>query len=84
VKLGADTIEMIKKLKNLFLEHPRAVGETYLQHMSCSLRFGVRLIAAGAACFVHAIFPFAFKTTASSVAEKIVNTNKSRRSKDES
>lgn len=50
---------------NRFVEHPHAVGETYTQHMAMAAWFGVRLIAAGLACLVHAVFPFLCVTTGS-------------------
>lgn len=50
---------------NCFVEHPNAVGETYTQHMGMAAWFGVRLIVAGLACLVHAVFPFLCVTTGS-------------------
>ena len=44
-------------LNRLFLEHPRSVGETYSEHMLTAGGFGVKLIKAGCACLVHAVFP---------------------------
>lgn len=41
----------------LFLRHPRAVGETYLEHMWMSASFGVTMILGGLACLVHALCP---------------------------
>ena len=49
----------------LFLKHPRAVGETYLEHMTVALSFGLPLIAAGLACVVHALVPAMFERTGS-------------------
>jgi Family of unknown function (DUF6356) len=49
----------------LFLKHPRSVGETYLEHMGVSLSYGLPLIAAGLACMVHAIVPGFFERTGS-------------------
>lgn len=49
----------------LFSEHPRSVGETYLQHMGMAGRFGARMITAGAACLVHGLLPFLFTKTGS-------------------
>src|SRR5262249_38729042 len=48
-----------------FTDHPASVGETYLEHMWTAAGFGTRLILAGAACLVHSLLPFLFKTTAS-------------------
>lgn len=41
----------------LFLEHPRSVGESYLEHQRHALGFGFSLLLAALACFVHAIVP---------------------------
>jgi hypothetical protein len=49
----------------LFTEHPASVGENYLEHMISAGSFAVTLVLAGAACAVHAVFPFLFERTAS-------------------
>jgi hypothetical protein len=41
----------------LFLQHPRSIGETYLEHQRHALGFGFSLLFASLACFVHAIVP---------------------------
>jgi hypothetical protein len=41
----------------LFLQHPRSVGESYLEHQRHALGFGFSLLLASLACFVHAIVP---------------------------
>lgn len=48
-----------------FSEHPASVGETYTEHMGRAGCFGVRMIAAGLACLVHAVLPFLFVHTGS-------------------
>ena len=48
-----------------FRDHPASVGETYPEHMAFAMRFGARLVCAGAAAFVHALIPALFETTAS-------------------
>ena len=45
-------------IHQLFSEHPASVGESYLQHLRVALGFSGRLLLAGMACLVHAIFPF--------------------------
>lgn len=50
---------------DLFLKHPRSVGETYVEHMVAALSFGVTMIAAGIACVVHAFVPALFERTGS-------------------
>jgi Family of unknown function (DUF6356) len=52
-------------LAHLFTEHPASVGESYSAHLLRASWFGSRLILAGVACLVHAIFPFLFVKTGS-------------------
>ncbi len=54
-----------------FRDHPASVGETYPEHMAFAMRFGARLIFAGAAAFVHALIPALFETTASDTVKAI-------------
>ncbi|HTQ13529.1 MAG TPA: DUF6356 family protein [Rhizomicrobium sp.] len=49
----------------LFTAHPESVGETYWQHLASAAAFGIRMIAAGAACLLHGLLPFLFVTTGS-------------------
>ncbi|QQS11999.1 MAG: hypothetical protein IPK81_21125 [Rhodospirillales bacterium] len=48
-----------------FTAHPRAVGETYAQHLGMASGFGLRMIAGGVACLLHGLLPFLFTTTGS-------------------
>lgn len=52
-------------LTKLFLDHPRSVDETYLEHAAFAGRFALRLFMAGGAALIHAIIPCAFEKTAS-------------------
>ena len=52
-------------LQKLFLDHPRSVDETYLQHFAFALLFSIRLFGATFAALVHALLPCAFEKTAS-------------------
>jgi hypothetical protein len=52
-------------LQRLFTEHPASVGETYWEHLLRACWFSGRMVLAGGACFVHAIFPFLFVKTGS-------------------
>lgn len=49
----------------LFLDHPREVGESYLHHAAAASGYGLRLLKASLAAFVHALVPGLCKTTAS-------------------
>ena len=61
-------------MKSLFTKHPHSLGETYFEHLWNALIFGSLMIIGGVACIIHAIFPFAFKTTASNFLFKMTHT----------
>lgn len=54
-------------LTEKFTAHPQSVGETYVQHAAMASGFGFRLMLAGMACLVHAVLPFLFVKTGSSM-----------------
>ncbi|MFZ4124914.1 MAG: DUF6356 family protein [Rickettsiales bacterium] len=53
------------KLNEAFTEHPKATGETYLEHLWFTLRMSGRMLWAGIAILLHGIFPFLFTKTGS-------------------
>lgn len=61
-----------------FEEHPRSVGQTYAAHMATAARSGVELLGAGAACLVHAAFPFLFVNAASDALARVQHRLASR------
>lgn len=68
---------MLATVKSAFLDHPRSVDESYIQHMVFAIRFASRLLLAALAAFVHAVFPFLFQKTASRmIGEMYVQTRK--------
>jgi hypothetical protein len=58
-------------IKRLFTEHPASVGETYLEHLCAATGFAVRMMLGGVACFLHALFPFAFRRTGSECIQQL-------------
>ncbi|APE28086.1 DUF6356 family protein [Aurantiacibacter gangjinensis] len=68
-------------LRNAFTAHPASVGESYGEHLVTASRFAFRLIAAGLACLVHAIFPFMFIKTGSRQIEGLHKSMVSHRSR---
>lgn len=64
-----------------FTDHPRSVGETYLQHMSVASRCGLSMIVAGMACLVHAVLPFVFVRTASNCLTRLYQRMVTQRSR---
>ena len=62
-----------------FLRHPRTVGESYIEHMSVAMGFGVMMIVGGLACLVHALVPAWFEFTASRVIATLYTRMVSKR-----
>ena len=58
-------------LQQLFLEHPRSVGETYSGHQRNAFEIGATLIAAGFACLIHGLVPAVFRDTGSRVVSQV-------------
>jgi len=58
-------------LSELFTRHPASVGETYTEHMHVAAGFGLRLLLASMACFVHALLPFLFERTGSTAIQAL-------------
>jgi len=52
-------------MDKVFLEHPRSVDESYLQHARFAAGFSAALFSAALAAAVHAIVPCLFEKTAS-------------------
>lgn len=65
-------------IDRLFLSHPRSVGESYPAHAATAARFGLTMLAGGAACLVHAVLPFAFPRTASDAVKRLYAQMKAR------
>lgn len=58
-------------LNQLFLDHPRSVGETYLVHQRKAFGFGLSMILGGLACLVHGLIPALFLRTGSSTISRL-------------
>lgn len=65
-------------IAKIFTQHPATVGETYWGHMSFALGFAGWLLLAGCAALIHAIFPFAFETTASQIIARLYERTSTR------
>ncbi len=55
----------------LFTDHPKSVGETYLQHLAMAASFALRLLTGSICCLLHALFPFLFAGTASRIISEL-------------
>jgi hypothetical protein len=51
---------------NIFIQHPREVNMTYLQHMLFALTLALTLLKSALASIIHAFFPFVFVSYSSS------------------
>lgn len=56
---------MIQTLKRLFVDHPREVGESYVEHFGAAVGFGLKLMRLAGCAFAHAVLPGLHKTTVS-------------------
>jgi hypothetical protein len=62
-----------------FTAHPASVGETYTEHLLHAGCFGARMVFAGIACLIHAVFPFLFERTGSRAISELNERMVSRR-----
>jgi hypothetical protein len=69
-------------MKNIFTDHPNAVGETYFQHFIKSFSFGIKLVSIAAIAFIHAIFPWYFEHSASNRISKLNDVLQARKKSD--
>jgi hypothetical protein len=60
------------------MKHLKLVNENYFKHMLEAWLVVVTFIGAGNICFVHSIFPFLFKTTASTMVKNIIKRTNER------
>jgi hypothetical protein len=58
-------------ISRFFVEHPKTVGESYLEHMAQSFGFGTKMIAAGIACLLHGLVPGCFVKTGSNAVTRL-------------
>ncbi|GGG00630.1 MULTISPECIES: DUF6356 family protein [Cysteiniphilum] len=63
---------------NYLTKHLNDINEGYFQHAKEALYCGVLMIAAGIFCSIHAILPFLFEKTASSILNKLQQRFKKR------
>jgi hypothetical protein len=68
------TKNIFRSIKRLFTDHPNSMDESYLCHGSWAMIYSAYLLFAGIACFIHAIFPFLFTDTASSIARWVIES----------
>ena len=64
---------MLRTFQRLFIDHPRDVGETYLQHAGVATRMGWKLARLSGCAFIHAVMPGAHKTTVSTSIKRMAD-----------
>lgn len=64
---------MRRTFHRLFTDHPREVGETYLEHAGVAARMGWRLAKLSGCAFIHAVAPGLQKTTVSSSIKRMAD-----------
>ena len=52
-------------LRRLFIDHPRSVNESYVEHFGVAARFGAVMLRGGLGALVHAVLPGLCVTTGS-------------------
>lgn len=60
-------------MKDREKSHLEAVNEKYFEHMFYAAKYGFKMVMAGIACIIHAIFPNLFITTASKTMHSILD-----------
>ena len=63
---------------NVFLKHPREVGESYGEHFATATGFGARMVVGGLACIAHGVIPVLFVRTASDTVKSLYGRMKAR------
>jgi len=58
-------------LQALFVEHPKSVGETYLEHQRQAFSFAGSMLLASVACFIHGLVPGLFRCTGSQTIARL-------------
>lgn len=57
--------------KRLFIDHPKAVDESYSEHFMVASRFGFTMIGGGLRAIVHAFIPGKCTTAASDTVQRL-------------
>lgn len=71
---------MPNPIHKAFTTHPGTVGESYGEHFGHAMSYSSRLAKASFCAFVHAIFPFWFEKTASTMIREMVREMDARQS----
>jgi hypothetical protein len=59
---------------NPLTQHLEETGETYGEHFAAASGFGLKMIAGGLGCLIHAFVPFLFERTGSDTVRRLNST----------
>lgn len=65
-------------VRNIFLQHPKEVGESYLEHAKVALSFAFNFQRMAIMSFIHAFFPFLFIKSTSNLFRRMQKVVESR------
>ena len=65
-------------MKNIFTQHPKEIGETYLKHGFNAMKYALTFLCLSLVAIIHAVFPFLFKTTTSDKVMKMADHMRDR------
>jgi len=65
-------------ITRMFLAHPRSVDESYVEHAAFAARFSLTLFGAAFAALAHAVFPWMFEKTASTIVARLNERTRTR------
>ena len=57
--------------KKLFVEHPRSVHESYLEHLAQAFSFSFLMLLGAIACLIHALVPGFFTRSGSLIIQRL-------------
>ena len=57
--------------KKMFVEHPRSVHESYLEHLIQAFSFSFLMLMGAIACFIHALVPGLFTRSGSLIIQDL-------------
>ncbi len=65
--------------RSLFLDHPRSIGESYVEHLAHALAFAGELLIIALACLIHAVIPALCESSASRSVSRLHDRMAARR-----
>ena len=69
--LAKEAETSLNKVVQQFNAHPNDYDQTYLQHMSDAMEYGMTSCISGAVFMTHAVFPFLFEKTGSDMINNL-------------